>query len=147
MVQLCRQFRKDIFSFDSNRGSIDTGVASETGLLQKIFVYHKLHTVFGVIHQTEDRRRARCQVQNLFQILFLCKGKPGASQLAGNFHGGCSPIGMKKLFHTTIHESAQNFPTILCSAGKIGHQLELSLDSLKQVVPFQLADIIAEKAQ
>ena len=52
---------------------------------------------------------------------------------------------MKKLFRTTIHETAQNFPTILCSAGKIGHQLELSLDSLRQVVPFQLADIIVEK--
>ena len=44
-----------------------------------------------------------------------------------------------------IHETAQNFPTILCSAGKIGHQLELSLDSLRQVVPFQLADIIVEE--
>ena len=65
--------------------------------------------------------------------------------LTGYIHGGCSPIGMKKLFHTTIHESAQNFPTILCSAGKIGHQLELSLDSLKQVVPFQLGDIIVKK--
>ena len=54
-------------------------------------------------------------------------------------------LGMKKLFRTTIHETAQNFPTILCSAGKIGHQLELSLDSLRQVVPFQLADIIVEK--
>lgn len=65
--------------------------------------------------------------------------------LTGYIHGGCSPIGMKKLFHTTIHESAQNFPTILCSAGKIGHQLELSLDSLQQVVPFQLGDIIVKK--
>lgn len=65
--------------------------------------------------------------------------------LTGYIHGGCSPIGMKKLFRTTIHETAQNFPTILCSAGKIGHQLELSLDSLRQVVPFQLADIIVEK--
>ena len=63
----------------------------------------------------------------------------------GYIHGGCSPIGMKKLFHTTIHESARNFPTILCSAGKIGHQLELSLDSLEKVVPFQLADIITER--
>lgn len=26
-------------------------------------------------------------MQNLFQILFFCKGKPGASQLAGNFPG------------------------------------------------------------
>ena len=65
--------------------------------------------------------------------------------LTGYIRGGCSPIGMKKLFRTTIHETAQNFPTILCSAGKIGHQLELSLDSLRQVVPFQLADIIVEK--
>ena len=65
--------------------------------------------------------------------------------LTGYIHGGCSPIGMKKLFHTTIHESARNFPTILCSAGKIGHQLELSLDSLEKVVPFQLADIITER--
>ena len=65
--------------------------------------------------------------------------------LTGYIHGGCSPIGMKKLFHTTIHESARNFPTILCSAGKIGHQLELSLDSLEKGVPFQLADIITER--
>ena len=65
--------------------------------------------------------------------------------LTGYIRGGCSPIGMKKLFHTTIHESARNFPTILCSAGKIGHQLELSLDSLEKVVPFQLADIITER--
>ena len=80
------------------------------------------------------------------KAISMCKSKD-LLPLTGYIHGGCSPIGMKKLFHTTIHESAQNFPTILCSAGKIGHQLELSLDSLKQVVPFQLADIIAEKAQ
>ena len=76
----------------------------------------------------------------------MCKSKDLLS-LTGYIHGGCSPIGMKKLFRTTIHESAQNFPVILCSAGKIGHQLELSLESLKQVVPFQLADIIAEHAE
>ena len=69
----------------------------------------------------------------------------GTAAADGYIHGGCSPIGMKKLFRTTIHETAQNFPTILCSAGKIGHQLELSLDSLRQVVPFQLADIIVEE--
>ena len=80
------------------------------------------------------------------KAISMCKSKDLLA-LTGYIHGGCSPIGMKKLFRTTIHESAQNFPTILCSAGKIGHQLELSLDSLQQVVPFQLADIIAEKAQ
>lgn len=65
--------------------------------------------------------------------------------LTGYIHGGCSPIGMKKFFATTIHSSAQEFDTILFSGGKIGFQIELSLDQLKKVISFTLKDIIAEK--
>ncbi len=61
----------------------------------------------------------------------------------GYIHGGCSPIGMKKSFATTIHISAQSFETIIFSAGKIGYQIELSLDELRKVIKFNLADIIA----
>lgn len=61
----------------------------------------------------------------------------------GYIHGGCSPIGMKKSFPTTIHISAQSFETIIFSAGKIGYQIELSLDELRKVIKFNLADIIA----
>ena len=46
--------------------------------------------------------------------------------LTGYIHGGCSPIGMKKPFTTFLHESAQNFETILFSAGKIGYQVEVA---------------------
>ena len=35
--------------------------------------------------------------------------------LTGYIHGGCSPIGMKKVFPTTIHSSAQNLETIIFS--------------------------------
>lgn len=62
--------------------------------------------------------------------------------LTGYIHGGCSPIGMKKFFRTTIHSSAADCPTILCSGGKIGFQIELTLDSLAKVIPFELHDII-----
>lgn len=62
--------------------------------------------------------------------------------LTGYVHGGCSPIGMKKLFKTIVHRSASDFETIIFSGGKIGLQVELSLDDLSKVVPFQLADII-----
>lgn len=58
--------------------------------------------------------------------------------LTGYIHGGCSPIGMKKFFPTTIDESAQNFETIIFSAGKIGYQVEVSLDELKKVIRFEL---------
>lgn len=61
--------------------------------------------------------------------------------LTGYVHGGCSPIGMKKFFTTTIDISAENFETIIFSAGKIGCQVEMSLDDLKKVIDFKLADI------
>lgn len=64
--------------------------------------------------------------------------------LTGYIHGGCSPIGMKKLFKTTIDESAQNFDKIIFSAGKIGYQVEVGIGDLKKIVPFALADLCQE---
>lgn len=61
--------------------------------------------------------------------------------LTGYIHGGCSPIGMKKFFPTTIDESAMNFETIIFSAGKIGYQVEVSLDELKKVIRFDFKAI------
>ena len=62
--------------------------------------------------------------------------------LTGYIHGGCSPIGMKKFFKTTIDCSAQNFDTIIFSAGKIGYQVEMSLDELKKVIKFELKELV-----
>ena len=64
--------------------------------------------------------------------------------VTGYIHGGCSPIGMKKFFKTTIHESAKAFDTIIFSAGKIGYQVEMSIDELSKVISFDLSDIIAD---
>lgn len=62
--------------------------------------------------------------------------------LTGYIHGGCSPIGMKKQFRTTVHETAKDFNTIIFSAGKIGYQVEVSLEDLKKVVRVEAADVI-----
>lgn len=62
--------------------------------------------------------------------------------LTGYVHGGCSPLGMKKPFPTTIDASAANFASIIFSAGKIGYQVEISLTELKKVLAFRLADIV-----
>ena len=61
--------------------------------------------------------------------------------LTGYIHGGCSPIGMKKFFTTTIDETAVLFDTFLFSAGKIGFQVEVSLDDLSKVIPYTLEDL------
>ena len=64
--------------------------------------------------------------------------------LTGYIHGGCSPIGMKKQFRTTIHESAENFERIFFSAGRIGYQVEISLSELRKILRFDLVDIVTE---
>lgn len=64
--------------------------------------------------------------------------------LTGYIHGGCSPIGMKKQFRTVIDVSAESFDTIIFSGGKIGYQVETSLEELKRVLRFEIGDIVVE---
>ena len=61
--------------------------------------------------------------------------------LTGYIHGGCSPIGMKKLFKTVIDIYAEECETIIFSAGKIGYQVEMSLNDLSKVIRFTTSDI------
>jgi len=61
--------------------------------------------------------------------------------LTGYIHGGCSPIGMKKFFKTTIDRSVLDCDTFCFSGGKIGCQVELAPDGLKRVIPYGTADL------
>lgn len=61
--------------------------------------------------------------------------------LTGYIHGGCSPVGMKKFFRTTVHISAQGREKIYVSGGKIGYQVGLAPEDLGKVITFTYADI------
>lgn len=61
--------------------------------------------------------------------------------LTGYIHGGCSPIGMKKFFKTFIDSTALNFENIYFSAGKIGLQIETTLENLQKIIPVTPNDI------
>ena len=61
--------------------------------------------------------------------------------LTGYIHGGCSPVGMKKLFPTFIDETAELYDRIMFSGGRIGCQIETPLSELQRVVPVKCADI------
>jgi Cys-tRNA(Pro)/Cys-tRNA(Cys) deacylase len=50
--------------------------------------------------------------------------------LTGYIRGGCSPLGMKKLFPTFIDDSAKELNTMIVSAGKIGMQIHLKPSDL-----------------
>lgn len=63
--------------------------------------------------------------------------------LTGYIRGGCSPIGMKKLFPTIIEEAATALDYIIVSAGKIGMQIKLAPEDLQQATNGQFASIVS----
>ena len=61
--------------------------------------------------------------------------------LTGYIHGGCSPIGMKKLFPTAVDISAKEQETILYSAGRVGYQVETTPEALAKMIPVTFTDL------
>lgn len=64
--------------------------------------------------------------------------------LTGYVHGGCSPIGMKKFFKTTIHLSVLDCKTFYFSGGKIGYQVETTPSDLGKIIPYETADVAVD---
>ena len=102
----------------------------------------KTHYVFMIpVAEELDLKKAAAAVGE--KALEMLKSKE-LLPLTGYVHGGCSPIGMKKPFRTLIHRTAEQFNTILFSAGKIGYQVECSLEGLRKAIPVESADLIVE---
>ena len=64
--------------------------------------------------------------------------------LTGYIRGGCSPIGMKKLFPTYIDETAVLFDEIYVSGGRRGLSLKLNPDVLSEFIGAKYAAITTE---
>lgn len=66
------------------------------------------------------------------------------NKITGYIRGGCSPIGMKKAYTTTFHETCQLFDTIMFSGGKIGCQIAMNPKDCIDLIHASCADIIKE---
>ncbi len=62
-------------------------------------------------------------------------------KITGYIRGGCSPVGMKKAFPTVIASEAEALDTIIVSAGRIGWQMELAPESLRNLIGASFGDI------
>lgn len=97
------------------------------------------HYVFLVpVNKELDLKKAAKAVNE--KNIEMVKSKELLS-LTGYIHGGCSPVGMKKSFKTVIDSSVRNYDKLIFSGGKIGYQVETTLDELKKVINFDLKDI------
>ena len=105
------------------------------GASKKIYVF-----VIPVTAELELKKAAKAVGEKSIAMVHVSE----INALTGYVRGGCSPVGMKKLYPTTFDESAAEKPTILVSAGKIGYQVELAPGELAKLVNGRFADIITE---
>lgn len=61
--------------------------------------------------------------------------------LTGYVHGGCSPVGMTKAFPTYFAEEIILVDTMICSAGKVGRQIEVDPNALIALVGGRIVDL------
>ena len=66
------------------------------------------------------------------------------TKVTGYVRGGCSPLGMKKLFPTVIHKSAENYDKIYISGGRIGTTICLNPLELAQIINGKFEDITSQ---
>ena len=111
-----------------------TLVAVGTG--KKYYVF-----VIPVDHSLDLKKAAKAVGEKAVSMLKVSE----LLGLTGYVRGGCSPIGMKKLFPTFLHESCIEQETIIVSAGKIGQQVELAPDALMKLVRGRTADIATKE--
>ena len=93
-----------------------------------------------VLDELDLRRAAAVSGNKKVELIHLKELLP----LTGYLRGGCSPIGMKKLFPTVLNDTAQLFDTLIFSAGKVGFQVELPPDTLLTLVNGKYADVVNE---
>lgn len=137
------------YSYDASDGAIDgIAVAKKIGVPQHK-VYKTLVTrgnskefyVFVIPVDKELSLKAAAKAVGEKSIEMIKVDE--ILKVTAYIRGGCSPIGMKKLYKTVIQEEAKNLETIVVSAGKIGFQVELEPKDLIELIGASYEDITA----
>ena len=63
------------------------------------------------------------------------------NQITGYIRGGCTPIGMKKIYVTVLHSSIRTLNEVIISGGRIGSQIQMKPDDLIRVTNARVEDI------
>ena len=63
----------------------------------------------------------------------------------GYIRGGCSPVGMKRLFRTFFDKEVEKFEKIMVSAGRRGLQMEVETRKLVEIVNGTIVDLLMEE--
>jgi len=138
----------DVITYDIKDNKIDgISVSKKIGRDEK-YVYKTLVTqgisnniyifLIPVREEIDFKKVAKLTDEKTIEMLDLSE----LQKCTGYIRGGCSPIGMKKQYKTFIHESALKIERIIVSAGKIGFQIEINPNLLRNIVEGSFHDLI-----
>lgn len=94
--------------------------------------------VIPVAEELDLKKAARAAGEKKIEMLPMKE----LTKWTGYVRGGCSPVGMKKLYPTFIDKSAEGLPQMLVSAGKIGLQMEVAPARLAAVVSAAFVELV-----
>lgn len=138
----------EMHTYDHSDGQIDgVSVAHKVGLdpdtvfktlvtrgaSREIYVF-----VLPVARELDLKKAARAVGEKSIELVKIEE----INKLTGYVRGGCSPVGMKKAYRTTIDATAEQFPAITVSGGRIGCQVTLSPAQLAELVGAAFADLV-----
>lgn len=137
----------EIYTYETSDGRIDgISVADKTGQDPKV-VYKTLVTegdsgnlyVFCIPVEKELNLKNAAKAANEKKIIML--PVKDLFKHTGYIRGGCSPIGMKKLYPTFIDDSVQNIQYIIISGGAVGIQVKLRVEDFLEVIKVHVVDL------
>jgi len=137
----------NVMTYNNDDGQIDgVSVAKKIGRDTRV-VYKTLVTqgqtkslyvfVIPVEAELDLKKAAKAAGEKKLEMLPV----KDIQKWTGYIRGGCSPIGMKKLYPTFIDASAAELSSIVVSGGKIGMQIELSVEDLQTVAEAVMHDV------
>jgi Cys-tRNA(Pro)/Cys-tRNA(Cys) deacylase len=102
----------------------------------------KNYYVFAIpIHLELDMKKAAKAVGEKSVEMLAVKD---INAVTGYIRGGCTPIGMKKLYKTVYHSTINDFDEVIVSGGKLGTQIVISPSDLIKVTNAIVSDIVKE---
>lgn len=94
--------------------------------------------VIPIDKEVDFKKAAKCAGEKSVEMLHV----KDINAVTGYIRGGCTPIGMKKLYKTYIHETAKSYDKIIISGGQFGLQIHLNPQDLAKVVNGEFVDLV-----
>ena len=137
----------EVYYYDAGDGKID-GISAAKKIGKDITrVYKTLVTrgnsgefyvfVIPVAKELDLKKAAKSVGEKSVEMIHVDE----INKTTGYIRGGCSPVGMKKLFVTVFDEAVNSLPRVIVSGGRIGCQIEAAPSDLLPLVKAKTADI------